>query len=64
MADASNDFQSYLQLVQYAALAGDKRTADLAAQKAVDLAPKDSKKQVKQQAAQLQKAAKQQQAAG
>ncbi len=64
VADSSNDFQSYLQLVQYAALAGDERTADLAAQKAVDLAPKNLKKQVEQQAAQLQKAAKQQQAAG
>ena len=50
--------------MQYAALAGDERTADLAAQKAEDLAPKDLKKQVRQQAAQLKKAAKQQQAAG
>jgi hypothetical protein len=64
IAGASNDFQSYLQLVQYASLAGDERTADLAAQKAEDLAPKNLKKEVKQQAAQLQKAAKQQQAAG
>ena len=64
VADASNDFQSYLQLVQYAALAEDERTADLAAQKAEDLAPKNLKKQVKQQAAQLKRAAKQQQAAG
>ena len=40
-----NDSQTYLQLVQYAALAGDTRTADLAAQKAVDLAPKDSARQ-------------------
>ena len=64
IADASNDFQSYLQLVQYAALAGDERTADLAAQKAEDLAPKNLKKQVRQQAAQLKKAAEQQQTAG
>ncbi len=64
VADASNDFQSYLQLVNYAALAGDERTADLAAQKAEDLAPKDVKKEVRQQAAQLKKAAEQQQAAG
>ena len=50
-----NDAQSYLLLVQYAALAGDKRTADLAAQKAVDLAPKNQRKQVeKKQAKQLQ----------
>jgi hypothetical protein len=64
IAAASNDVQSYLQLVQYAALAGDERTADLAAQKAEDLAPKDARKQVRQQAAQLKKAAKQQHAAG
>ena len=64
IANSSNDFQSYLQLVQYAALAGDERTADLAAQKAEDLAPKNLKKQVRQQATQLKKAAEQQQAAG
>jgi|SoiMethySBSTD1v2_1073268.scaffolds.fasta_scaffold1341997_2 hypothetical protein len=63
IAASSNDFQSYLQLVQYAALAGDDRTADLAAQKAVDLAPKNLKKDVKMQANQLIKAAEQQQAA-
>lgn len=56
VAAASNDSQSYLQLVQYAALAGDKRTADLATQKAVDLAPKKFRKQVKKQADQLVKA--------
>ena len=64
IAGSSNDFQSYLQLVQYAALAKDERTADLAAQKAVDLAPKNLKKDVKMQANQLMKAAEQQQAAG
>lgn len=64
IAGASNDFQSYLQLVQYAALAGDERTADLAAQKAEDLAPRDLKEEVRKQADQLKKAAKQQQAAG
>jgi hypothetical protein len=63
IAASSNDFQSYLQLVQYAALAGDDRTADLAAQKAVDLAPKNLQKDVKMQANQLIKAAEQQQAA-
>jgi hypothetical protein len=63
VAGASNDFQSYLQLVQYAALASDKRTADLATQKAVDLAPKNLRKQVKKQAEQLVKAAKAQQKA-
>ncbi len=50
VAGASNDFQSYLQLVQFATLAGDKRTADLATQKAVDLAPKKLQKAVKKQA--------------
>jgi len=64
IAASSNDVQSYLQLVQTATLADDERTADLAAQKAEDLAPKRAKKQVKRQAAQLKKAAEQQQAAG
>ena len=50
IAEAQNDPNAYLQLVAYAALAKDKRTADLAAQKAVDLAPKNQRKQVKQQA--------------
>jgi hypothetical protein len=53
VAESANDFQSYLALVQRAAAAGDTRTADLAAQKAVDLAPKRLRKQVKQQAEQL-----------
>src|SRR5215207_8479973 len=38
IAKDSNDVASYLRLVSYAALAGDTRTADLAAKKAVDLA--------------------------
>ena len=50
VAEAGNDYQSYLALVQRAAAAGDERTADLAAQKAVELAPKRLRKQVKQQA--------------
>jgi hypothetical protein len=53
-ADA-NDTQTYLLLVQYATLAGDTRTADLAGQKAVDLAPKDVRKQVEKQVEQLKK---------
>jgi hypothetical protein len=52
-ADA-NDFQSYLLLVQTATAAGDKRTAQLAGQKAVDLAPKAQKKQVQDAIKQLQ----------
>jgi hypothetical protein len=50
VAEAGNDYQSYLALVQRAAAAGDERTADLAAQKAVELAPERLKKQVRQQA--------------
>jgi hypothetical protein len=50
VAEAENDYGSYLALVQLATAAGDKRTANLAAQKAVDLAPKKLRKQVKQQA--------------
>jgi hypothetical protein len=61
IAEAENDASSYLQLVGYASLAGDKRTADLATQKAVDLAPKDQKKAVKQQAEQFKKSSQQQQ---
>ena len=53
VAEADNDSPSYLRLVQYAALAGDKRTADLAAEKAVDLAPKADRKTVKLQAEQF-----------
>jgi hypothetical protein len=50
VAEADNDYQSYLALVQLSAAAGDKRTANLAADKAVELAPKRLKKQVRQQA--------------
>jgi hypothetical protein len=64
LAEASNDAASYLRLVSYAARAGDTRTADLAAQKAVDLAPKAQKKLVKKQAEALKKAGPQQQPSG
>lgn len=40
---------AYVRVVQYAALAGDKRSADLAGRKAVDVAPKDQKKAVRAQ---------------
>ncbi len=46
-ARVKNDPETYLALVKYATLAGDTRTADLAAQKAVDLAPKKQRKAVK-----------------
>jgi hypothetical protein len=62
VAEAGNDFESYLALVQLSAAAGDKRTANLAADKAVDLAPKRLKKQVREQAKVL-KTPPQQQAA-
>jgi hypothetical protein len=52
-----DDPESYLALVQYATLAGDTRTADLAAQKAVDLAPKKQRKAVKAAAEQAKKPA-------
>lgn len=60
VAEADNSPESYLQLVAYAALAGDNRTADLAATKAVDLAPKAQRKEVRQQAEQLKTPAPQQ----
>jgi len=53
-ADA-NDTQTYLLLVQYATTAKDTRLANLAGQKAVDLAPKNVRKQVEKQVAQLKK---------
>ena len=53
VAETRNNTNAYLNLVQYAALAGDTRTANLAAQKAIDLAPKDERKEVKAQAEQL-----------
>jgi hypothetical protein len=56
IAQTGNDASSYLLLVQYASLAGDTRTADLAGIKAVDLAPASQKKQVKLQVKQLKQA--------
>ena len=53
IAEAEKDTKAYLNLVQYAAFAGDTRTADLAGQKAVDLAPKGERKAVKDQVKQL-----------
>ena len=49
VAEHDNSSAGYIRLVQYAALAGDKRTANLAGQKAVDLAPKGAQKNVKAQ---------------
>ena len=64
LAEDANDTPSYLRLVSYAARAGDTRTADLAGQKAVDLAPKDQKKLIKRQVEALKKAPQQQQPSG
>jgi hypothetical protein len=64
IANDQNDSASYLQLVQYAALGGDTRTADLAAQKAIDLAPKGERKAVKEQAEALKQPPQAQQPGG
>jgi hypothetical protein len=48
VAKAKPTPQNYLRLVQYAALAGQTRKADLAGNEAIRLAPKAQKKQVKQ----------------
>jgi hypothetical protein len=59
IAEAQNNPSAYLQLVAYASLAGDERTADLATQKAVDLAPKNQREQVEQQAEALKQSQQQ-----
>ena len=51
VASAQPSAQAYLTLTAYAAKAGDTRTAELAGQKAIELAPKAQKKLVKQQVA-------------
>lgn len=60
IAADDNDWQSYVRVVQYATLAGDARTADLAGQRAIDLAGRREKAEVRQQV----KAAKKLSAAG
>jgi hypothetical protein len=47
VAAADPSAQAYLQLVQYASLAGQDRKADLAGQKAIELAPKNQRSTVK-----------------
>jgi hypothetical protein len=47
VATADPNAQAYLQLVQYAALAGQDRKADLAGKKAIELAPKAQRSTVK-----------------
>lgn len=60
IAERQNDVSSYLQLVSAATTAGDTRTADLAAVKALDLAPKKARKALEKQIAQIKKDAKKQ----
>jgi hypothetical protein len=47
VASQQNNSSAYIRVVQYATLAGDKRTAGLAAQKALELAPKGQRSSVK-----------------
>ena len=49
IAREANDTVSYLNLVQIAVRAGDTRTADLAGQKAIELAPEGQKQAIRQQ---------------
>ena len=51
IANARPSASAYIALTTYASQAGQKRLADLAGQKAIDLAPKSEKKVVKQQVA-------------
>jgi hypothetical protein len=62
VAERTDDPSAYLRVVQYATAANDKRTADLAAQKAVELAPKDQRQAVKQQIKAFRQAQQSQQA--
>ena len=51
VAAAQPNSNNYIALVQYATLAGQTNKADLAGKKAIELAPKNQKKAVKQQVA-------------
>jgi hypothetical protein len=64
VARQANDAVSYLRLVDVATRAGDTRTADLAGQKAIDLAPRAQKKAVRQQVKDLKKPPEAQQPGG
>jgi hypothetical protein len=55
IADSENSSAAYIRVVQYAALAGDTRTANLAGQKAIDLAPKGQEKAVRDTVKQAKK---------
>ncbi len=62
IAESKNSPSAYLNLVQYATLAGDKRTAGLAGQKAIELAPKAQKKAIRAQVKQAKQPPQAQQA--
>jgi hypothetical protein len=49
VATERNDASSYIQLLQFATLAGQQRKADLAAEKALELTPADQRKELEQQ---------------
>jgi hypothetical protein len=59
IAEAENSPSGYLAVVQYATLAGDTRTADLAGIKAIDLAPESQKKEIRAQVKAAKQAASQ-----
>jgi hypothetical protein len=61
LAAKANDSQTYLLLVKYAAASSDTRTAQLAGQKAIDLASSTQRKQVEKLVKQLQTPAPKQQ---
>jgi hypothetical protein len=48
LTDANPSAQAFLELTRYAALAGQTRKAELAGEKAIDLAPKDQRETVKE----------------
>ncbi len=62
IAESKNSPSAYLNLVQYATLAGDKRTAGLAGQKAIELAPKAQRKAIRAQVKQAKQPPQAQQA--
>jgi hypothetical protein len=64
IAAEQNTSAGYIRLVQYATLAGDKRTANLAGQKAIDLAAPGQRRLVRQQVSQAKKTQTGQQAQG
>ncbi|MDQ4072140.1 MAG: hypothetical protein M3088_04605 [Actinomycetota bacterium] len=64
IAEREKTPQAYLRLVQYATLAGDSRTADLAGDRALELAPRAQRKEVEQALKQAKTPPQQQGAAG